>query len=178
MNTLDELKRKTLLGQEALDRTKQRLDQLRQELAHERQQRELDEEVTAAAKAQGRILQQISQSCVRGSEHHLLTLLQAQKLLEIHGDSVFVKVKNRYNQPASVPLESGLPKLIQERFPHFLATEGEAIVPSTQVDANTPKPSASSREKLEAMSSDELISLMAEPEKFAKLVNDFWLFAN
>ena len=147
MNNLEELKRKTLLGQEALDRTKERLDQLRQELAHERQQRELDEQIAVAAKARDRILQEISKNCSPGSESHLLTLLKAQGLLEIEGDRIFVKGIDRYNQPASLPLEVGLSKLIQEQFPHFLGSGEESIAPSKQVDATMPSQS-SSREKL------------------------------
>ncbi len=127
MGILDELKHKAILGQQQLDRTKQRLDQLRQELAHERQQRLLDEEATAAAKAQDRILQEISKSCVRGSETHLLTLLKSQGFLQIDGDRIFVKSIDRYNQPSFLPLESGLLKLIKEQFPHFLGSGEEAI---------------------------------------------------
>jgi hypothetical protein len=172
MNTLNELKRQTRLGQELINRTKQRLDQLRQQLDRERQQRLAEEESTAAAKAKGKILQEISKQCLPNSEHHLLSLLNAEKLLEIEGDRIFVKANDRYNQPTNIPLETGLPKLIQERFPHFLATEGEAIVPSTQVDTITSSHSAS-REKLEAMGDQELLSLVSNPEKMAKLVNDF-----
>jgi uncharacterized protein YlxW (UPF0749 family) len=173
MNSLEELKRKTILGQEALDRTKDRLDQLRQELAHERQQRELDEEAAASVKARDRILQEISKTCVPASANHLLILLKSQGFLEVEGDSVFVKITDRYNQPSSIPLETGLPKLIQERFPHFLRSGEEAITPSKQVDTTISNSSTSSREKLEAMTDAELLSLTAQPEKMAKLVNDF-----
>ena len=173
MNDLIELKRKATLGQEQLDRTKQRIDQLRQQLDRERQQRLAEEESTAAAKAKGKILQEISKNCLPGSESHLLTLLQIQGLLEIDGDRIFIKTIDRYNQPTSIPLETGLPKLIQEQFSHFLGSGEDAIAPSTQMDATTPKPSASSREKLESMTNGELLSLMSQPEKMASLVNDF-----
>jgi exonuclease VII large subunit len=172
MNDLNELKRKTILGQELLDRTKERLTQLQRELDRERQQRLLDEEATAAAKAQDRILQEISKSCVPASANHLLILLKSQGLLEVEGDSIFVKTTDRYNQPASIPLETGLPKLIQERFPHFFGSGEQAIAPSKQVDATMPSQS-SSREKLETMSDQELLSLVSNPEKMTKLVNDF-----
>ena len=172
MNDLSALKRQTLLRQELLDRTKQRLDQLRQQLDHERQQRLAEEESTAAAAAKGKILQEISKICLPDSENHLLTLLQSQQLLEIDGDRIFVKGIDRYQQPTSIPLEAGLPKLLQEQFPHFLASGEETVIPLAQVDTITSSQS-SSREKLESMTNRELLSLMSQPEKMASLVNDF-----
>jgi hypothetical protein len=167
MSILDELKRKTILGQELLDRTKERLDQLQLELDRERQKRELDEQSTVAAKAQSKILQQISKNCVPGSEHHLLTLLQAQKLLEIDGDRIFVKGIDRYNQPSSIPLEVGLPKLIQERFSHFLGSEEEAIAPHA-----SQKPALSKAEQVLRMSDQQLLAAMENPKKRDELFKD------
>jgi hypothetical protein len=167
MNNLDELKRKTLLGQEALDRTKQRINQLRQELDRERQQRLLDEEATAAAKAQGRILQQIAQNCVPGSEHHLLTLLKSQGLLEIDGDRIFVKGINRYNQPTSIPLESGLSKLIKEQFPHFLGSGEEAIAPHASQE-----PAPSKADEVAKLTDQQLLAAMENPQKRNELFKD------
>lgn len=172
MDTLEDLKRQTLLGQESLNRTKQQIDRLHQDLERERQQRFLDEKASLAAKAKGKILQQIAKNCIPNSENHLLTLLNSQGLLEIEGDQVFVKTTDRYHQPTIVPLEVGLSKLIQERFPYFLAQGEEMVSSLKEEDAVAPNPlSESSREKLESMTDQELLSLMSDPEKMTGLVN-------
>ena len=167
MNDLDKLKRQTLLGQELLDRTKQRLNQLQQELDRERQQRLLDEEATAAAKAQSRILQQIAQNCLPGSEHHLLTLLNAQGLLEVDGDRIFVRTTDRYQQPTTVPLEVGLSKLIQERFPHFLGSGGEAIAPHGSQAVTLSK-----ADEVAKLTDQQLLAAMENPQKRDELFKD------
>ncbi len=161
MSELFELKKQLVLGQEALDRTKEQLQQLQQELNREREQRLTDEERSRSSKLENEILQKIGEICSPGAEHHLLTLLKSGGFLEIEGDRVSIKSTNQYGLPATLPLELGLEKTIKSEFPHFLGSQQV-----TSKDAPS-----SSGEKLETMSDQQLLSLMKKPEEMTKIVN-------
>ncbi|HEY9635217.1 MAG TPA: hypothetical protein V6D14_17580 [Coleofasciculaceae cyanobacterium] len=172
MDYLLDLKRQVILGEERLERTRLRLDELQQQLQREREQRLADEERSHQAQIENQLLGQIAKHCVSGAEQHLLTLLKAEDLLEVEGDRISVKVKNQYGLPETVSLQVGLPRLIQQQFSHFVVEQEDAIAPNGIASAQ--KESSSPRaEEIAEMTDEELLQVMESPQKLAELCEDF-----